>query len=59
MFINRFLILSLALAGCVAAYAIGRHTRHLEERRVKDALRTWEDEGGNLAPVAAPSAPQP
>jgi hypothetical protein len=59
MFINRFLILSLALAGCAAAYAIGRNTRHLEERRVKDAWRAWKDEGGNLAPVAAPSAPRP
>jgi len=59
MFINGFLILSMAVAGCAAAYAIGRHTRQLEERQLKDALRTWEEEAGNLAPVAAPSAARP
>jgi hypothetical protein len=51
MIIRRFCILSLAMAGCTAAaYAIGRHTRHLDKRQFKEGLRTWEDEGGNLAP---------
>jgi hypothetical protein len=47
---NRFFYLSLAMAGCTAAaYAIGRHTRQVEKQRLKEDLRTWEDEGGHLA----------
>ena len=59
MIIRRFFILSLAVAGCAtAAYAIGRHSRGLEKRQIKkrqlkEDLRTWENEGGNLAPSAA------
>jgi hypothetical protein len=60
MIIRRFFILSLAIAGCAAAaYAIGRRTRHLDKRQLKEDLRqlkedlrTWEHEGGNLAPSA-------
>ncbi len=60
MISRRFSILSLAMAGCVAAaYAIGRHTRHLEKQQLKQDLRTWEDEGGNLAPSEAPAMPPP
>jgi hypothetical protein len=51
MMIGRLFVLSLAMAGCTAAaYAIGRNTRHLEKRQLKQDLRTWEHEGGNLAP---------
>jgi len=54
MFIRRLIILSLAMAGCcAAAVAIGGHTRQLERRQLKQDLRTWEDEGGNLAPPEA------
>ena len=54
MIIRRFFSFALALAGCAAAaYAIGRHTRHLEQRQLKEGLRTWEDEGGNLVPSEA------
>lgn len=38
-----------------AAYAIGRHTRRLEKRQLKQDLRAWEDEGGNLAPSETPT----
>ena len=56
MIIRRFFILSLAMAGCVAAaYAVGRHSRHLEKRQHKEDLRTWENEGGNLAPSESPA----
>jgi len=48
---GRFLLLSLAMAGCAAAaYAVGRRTRHLESRLSEEGLRTWEDDGGNLSP---------
>jgi hypothetical protein len=57
MIIRRFFILSLAMAGCTAAaYAIGRYTRDLEKRQLKEDLRTWEHEGGNLAPSATTPA---
>jgi hypothetical protein len=60
MIISRFFFLSLVTAGCAAAaYAIGRHTRHLEKRQLKEDLRTWEDEGGNLAPSEAPAVARP
>ena len=60
MIIRRFFILSLAMAGCVAAaYAVGRHSRHLEKRQHKEDLRTWENEGGNLAPFKSPAAKRP
>ena len=56
MIIRRLFILSVAMAGCAAAaYAVGRHTRHLEKRQLKEDLRTWEDEGGNLAPSEVPA----
>jgi hypothetical protein len=60
MISNRIFYLSLAMAGCTAAaYAIGRHTRQTEKQRQKEELRTWEDEGGNLAPSEAPAIARP
>ena len=57
---NRFFYLSLAMAGCTAAaYAIGRHTRQVEKQQHKEDLRTWEDEGGSLAPSEAPAIARP
>ena len=51
MIIRRLFILAVAIAGCaVAASAIGRHVRHLDKQQHKEDLRTWEHEGGNLAP---------
>ncbi len=50
---SRVLFLTLAVAGCAAVVlAIGRRTRHLEKRQLEEGLRSWEDEGGNLAPPA-------
>jgi hypothetical protein len=50
---SRFLLLSLALvASATVAYGLGRRTRHLEKRQLEEGLRSWEDEGGNLAPPA-------
>jgi hypothetical protein len=60
MMIRRPIVLSLAIAGCAAAaYAIGRRTRRLEQQQHKEELRTWEDEGGNLAPSEASAVPSP
>ena len=59
MISNRFFYLSLAMAGCAAAYAIGRHTRQIEKQQHKEELRTWEDEGGNLAPSEGPAIARP
>ena len=61
MISNRFFYFSLAMAGCTAVYAIGRHTRQIEKQQHKDkeGLRTWEDEGGNLAPSEASAIPRP
>jgi len=57
---NRFFYLSLAMAGCTAAaYAVGRHTRQMEKQQHKEDLRTWEDEGGNLAPSEALAVARP
>ena len=60
MISNRFFYLLLAMAGCTAAaYAMGRHTRQIEKQQHKEELRTWEDEGGNLAPSEAPAMARP
>jgi len=59
MNIRRLSIFSLAMAGCAAAYAVGRHTRKVEKQQLKEDLRTWEDEGGNLAPSEASAMPHP
>jgi hypothetical protein len=60
MMIRRFSILSLAMAGCAAAaYAIGRHSRQVEKQQHKDDMRTWEHEGGNLAPSETPNITRP
>lgn len=57
---SRFFFFSLSLAGCAAAaYGIARHTRQLEKRRLMQDLRTWEGEGGNLAPSESPAAGHP
>lgn len=60
MSIRTLSILSLAMAGCAAAaYVISRHTRQLERLQIKEDLRTWEDEGGNLAPSEAATVSRP
>lgn len=59
MSIRRLSIFSLAMAGCAAAYAFGRHTRQREKEHHKEDLRTWEEEGGNLAPSEAAAMPRP
>ncbi len=57
---NRLFYLSLAMAGCTAAaFAVGRHTRQMEKQQHKEDLRTWEDEGGNLAPSEALAIARP
>ena len=57
MITNRFFLLALLLAGgATAAFTIGRHSRYLEKQQHKKDLRTWEDEGGNLAPSATTPA---
>jgi len=54
--IRRLFILAVAVTGfTAAAYAIGRRTRQLEKRQLKQDLRAWEDEGGNLAPSETPT----
>jgi len=53
MITNRFFLVALLLGGGAAAvFTIGRHSRHLEKRQFTERLRTWEDDGGNLAPPA-------
>lgn len=57
MVTNRFFFLALLLVGgAAAAFTIGRHSRHLEKQQHKEDLRTWEHEGGNLAPFATTPA---
>ncbi len=57
---GRLFYVSVAAAGCfAAAFAIGRNTRHEEKLQLKEDLRNWEDEGGNLAPASAAPAPLP
>jgi hypothetical protein len=60
MIVNRFFHLALLLAGATAAaFTIGRHSRYLEKQQHKEDLRTWEDEGGNLAPSDARAVARP
>jgi hypothetical protein len=60
MITNRLVSLALLLAGgAVAAFTIGRRSRYLEKRQHKENLRTWEDEGGNLAPSKTPAVARP
>ncbi len=60
MISNRFFYFSLVMAGCAsAAYVISRHIRQIEKQQHKEELRTWEDEGGNLAPSEAPAIARP
>ncbi len=50
MITSRFVLLSVALAGCAAAaYTIARRPRQREKWQLEEGLRAWEDEGGNLA----------
>ena len=57
MITNRFFLVALLLSGgAAAAFTIGRHSRHLEKQQHKEDLRTWEHEGGNLAPSATTPA---
>ena len=46
---SKFAFLALVAAGCLAAFAIGRRPRPLDKQQLEEGLRTWEDEGGNLA----------
>lgn len=42
------------MAACTpAAYTIGRCTRPMAKRQLKNELRAWKDEGGHLAPPEA------
>ena len=58
---NRWILL-LALAASAAASAAfasnrsGRHRRHAHLEHKQD-LKSWENEGGNLAPVRASQLP--
>jgi hypothetical protein len=53
------LILLLASTACATSVALamlamkrrGRHHRHAQHLEHKEDLRSWENEGGNLAPV--------
>lgn len=57
MRISRFLFVTLALAGCaVGAHAVSRRPGRLEKRQLEEGLRTWEEEGGNVAPSVAPAS---
>ena len=46
---SKFAFLALVAAGCLTAFAIGRRPRPLDKQQLEEGLRTWEDEGGNLA----------
>lgn len=47
---SKFAFLALVAAGCLTAFAIGRRPRPLDKKQqLEEGLRTWEDEGGNLA----------
>jgi len=58
---NWYLLLSVALSAAAAAAIASkllrrqRPTAHLREHAPE--LKSWENEGGNLAPVPAASAP--
>lgn len=46
---SRFFGLAV-VGGLAAALAIACRPRQAEKRQLDESLRTWEDEGGNLAP---------
>jgi len=52
-------VVMLAAAGAATSWLVtywlehqNRKTRTREKRELKEQIRTWEDEGGNLAPEA-------
>jgi hypothetical protein len=59
---NWYLLLSVALSAAAAAAITSkllrrqRPTAHLREHAPE--LKSWENEGGNLAPIQASSAPR-
>ncbi len=53
-------VVMLAAAGAATSWLVNywldhryRKPREREKRELKEQIRTWEDEGGNLAPEAA------
>lgn len=57
MISRSFLMFAAAMTGfTVAALAVGRHARQMEKQQLKEDLRAWEHEGGNLAPPASTAA---
>jgi hypothetical protein len=60
MISNRIVLFASLLAGgAAAAYTIARHSREQEKQQQKTDLRTWEHEGGNLAPSETPPEARP
>lgn len=54
---NWFLLLAVAasaVAGAAAWTSRRRHHRNAHHREHKSALTSWENEGGNVAPIPAP-----
>ena len=55
-----FLLLAVAASAAVGAVAAfktrTRHHRTLRDRQHKEDLKSWENEGGNLAPAAVSPA---
>lgn len=54
---RRFLLLAIA-AGAAAGAVVASRSRHRQQRTTRDPghaadLKSWENEGGNLAPAAA------
>jgi len=59
---KRFLLLlavaaSAAVGAVAASKARVRHHRTVRHRQDKTEIKSWENEGGNLAPAASPAQP--
>jgi hypothetical protein len=56
---NRLLLLLAVVAGSAAIASNWRRRIHrtVRDRDYRTELKSWENEGGNLAPVAPPSVP--